>query len=74
MSACGAVDKSHAIEFKALEDSLDMMSKGIFGIVPSPHSTDSVYFPCSSQRRTRLVSPFVNTPREIINFRQQPHG
>ena len=28
MHACSAVDESHEIEFKALEDSLNMMSKG----------------------------------------------
>lgn len=30
MNACNAVDKAHEIEFKALEDSLNMMSKGRF--------------------------------------------
>jgi hypothetical protein len=28
MNACNAVDKSHEIEFQALEGSLNMMSKG----------------------------------------------
>lgn len=28
MNACNAVDESHEIEFKALEGSLNMMSKG----------------------------------------------
>jgi len=31
MDACNAVNKSHEIEFRALEGSLDMMSKGWSG-------------------------------------------
>ena len=40
MGACNAVDKSHEIEFQALEGSLDMMSKGWSGTILPEHLTD----------------------------------
>lgn len=40
MNACNAVDKGHEIEFKALEGSLNMMSKGMFATVPSQNPTN----------------------------------
>lgn len=40
MSACNAVDKSHEIEFQALEGSLDMMSKGWSGTTLPKHFAD----------------------------------
>jgi hypothetical protein len=33
MNACNAVGKDHEIEFKALESSLNMMSKGKFELI-----------------------------------------
>jgi hypothetical protein len=43
MNVCNAVDESHEIEFKALEASLNMMSKGWSRIVPLGWFTDSVF-------------------------------
>ena len=40
MGACNAVDKSHEIEFQALEGSLNMMSKGWSGTALPTHCTD----------------------------------
>jgi len=40
MDACNAVNKSHEIEFQALEGSLDMMSKGWSGTAIPEHLTD----------------------------------
>ena len=40
MDACNAVNKSHEIEFQALEGSLDMMSKGWSGTAVPESFTD----------------------------------
>lgn len=57
MSACNAVDKAHDVEFKALESSLNMMSKGGSQNI----NVDNVLMGCySSERRVGLVSLDVN--------------
>lgn len=43
MNARNAVDESHEIEFKALEDSLNMMSKGWSGTALPEDCTDHVF-------------------------------
>jgi hypothetical protein len=44
MSARNAVDKAHEIEFKALEDSLNMMSKGMSRSIPCENAPDGDFF------------------------------
>jgi len=41
MNACNAVEKSHEIEFQALEGSLNMMSKGWFETTLPERFTDA---------------------------------
>lgn len=44
MNACNAVEKAHDIEFKALEGSLNMMSKGMSVTISSQNPTDGALF------------------------------
>lgn len=44
MNVCNAVNESHDIEFKALEGSLNMMSKGSSGTAVLEWFTDDVFF------------------------------
>ena len=68
MNVCNAVDESHEIEFKALEDSLNMMSKGRSGTTLLERCTDGVFFCNSSERRAGLVGSLIKRSREVIDF------